>query len=273
MFGLLLILLGLTSCRSEEDEALREKIAAVECAGVEVPSVLTEAVIGEYQRAELAINRRYVREINNVIANDFQEKLDDFTDKEFGYFKKWEHLIKAIVLSREEWNDYWDLKKSKYFSNETTKQKLRDCYEAYVADVLSLRERITSSSQCKAIPKEVTYNLQKQDVFLSSVKQYIYMSVAIDYGVKHLIWFLVFGVVALISFLGLISTDIMKKKVRRILMWIVWPIIYCTLLVYNDSQAIKSIREQYKAEKVVDSKEVLSKLDESTGLFYEYISK
>lgn len=267
MYGLLAFLLGLASCRSEEEKALREKISAVDSLKTEGPRVLSKAVIGEYRRAELAINRRYVREIEEVLSNDFEEKLNAFSDKEFGIWNSYRYMFKVLIANEEEWNDYWNLKKSKYFSTETTELRLHELYETYIADLQELRKKISTSPKSKAVPKEVMFNLQPQELSLSGMKEYSYANLAIEFGVDIAVSLIVAGAVALISLL----VGCAKRK-----SWIVTVIsiiVSFILAIYNDNRMISSIREQYKDEMKFDRSVILNQLDKATDLFYEYLSK
>lgn len=267
LYGLVIFLLGLASCRSEEEKALREKISAVDSIKVEVPRVLSKAVIGEYRRAELAINRRYVREIEEVLSNDFEEKLNAFSDKEFGIWNSYRYMFKVLIANEEEWNDYWNLKKSKYFSTETTELRLHELYETYIADLQELRKKISTSPKSKVVPKEVMFNLQPQELSLSGMKEYSYANLAIEFGVDIAVSLIVAGAVALISLL----VGCAKRK-----SWIVTVIsiiVSFILAIYNDNRMISSIREQYKDEMKFDRSVILNQLDKATDLFYEYLSK
>lgn len=267
LYGVVIFLLGLASCRSEEEKALKEKISAVDSLKAEEPRVLSKAVIGEYRRAELAINRRYVREIEEVISNDFEEKLNAFSDKEFGILNSYRYMFKVLITNEEEWNDYWNLKKSKYFSTETTKLRLHELYETYIADLQELRKKISTSPKSKVVPKEVMFNLQPQEISLSGMKEYSYANLAIEFGVDIAVSLIVAGAVALISLL------VGCAKHKSWIVTVISTIVSIILAIYNDNRMISSIREQYKNEMKFDRGVILNQLDKTTDSFYEYLSK
>ncbi len=83
-------------------------------------------------------------------------------------------MFKVVIEDKEEWNDYWNLKKSKYFSYISTQQKLHDCYQNYNTDIQKLRKQISKSPKCKAIPKRNyiqytatgSFSIKNESIFL-----------------------------------------------------------------------------------------------------------
>ena len=266
--GLLILLLSLFSCQNDEEKALREKIVSIEASYTQTPNkALTPALINEYRQAELAINRRYINETKSVISDDFEEKLEVFEDNEFGFFRSYKHMFKVLIEDKDELNDYWNLKKSKYFSNLTTHQKLHDCYENYNFDIQKLRGQISFSTRCESIPKEVRYNIKNKEVSLNRMNQHSYTNLAIEFGTDIAVWLLVMGVVAIISLVvGCAAPPTWILTVITIIASVI-------LSIYNDNKMINSIRDQYKTQVELENTDVLNKLDKSTNAFYDYISK
>ena len=267
-FGLLILLLSLFSCQSDEETALREKIASIEFSNTQtLNKALTPALIYEYRQAELAINRRYVNETKSVISNDFEEKLEVFEDNEFGFFRSYKHMFKVLIEDKDALNDYWNLKKSKYFSNLTTHQKLHDCYENYNFDIQKLRGQISLSIRCKSIPKEVRYNIINQEVSLNGMNKHSYTNLAIEFGTDIAVWLLVMGVVTLISLvIGCAAPPTWILTIITIIASVI-------LSIYNDNKMIDSIRDQSETQVELEITDVLNKLDKSTNAFYDYLSK
>lgn len=267
-FGLLILLLSLFSCQSDEEKALREKIASIEFSNTQtLNKALTPALIYEYRQAELAINRRYVNETKSVISNDFEEKLEVFEDNEFGFFRSYKHMFTVLIEDKDALNDYWNLKKSKYFSNLTTHQKLHDCYENYNFDIQKLRGQISLSIRCKSIPKEVRYNIINQEVSLNGMNKHSYTNLAIEFGTDIAVWLLVMGVVTLISLvIGCAAPPTWILTIITIIASVI-------LSIYNDNKMIDSIRDQSETQVELEITDVLNKLDKSTNAFYDYLSK
>ena len=267
-FGLLILLLSLFSCQSDEEKALREKIASIEFSNTQtLNKALTPALIYEYRQAELAINRRYVNETKSVISNDFEEKLEVFEDNEFGFFRSYKHMVKVLIEDKDALNDYWNLKKSKYFSNLTTHQKLHDCYENYNFDIQKLRGQISLSIRCKSIPKEVRYNIINQEVSLNGMNKHSYTNLAIEFGTDIAVWLLVMGVVTLISLvIGCAAPPTWILTIITIIASVI-------LSIYNDNKMIDSIRDQSETQVELEITDVLNKLDKTTNAFYDYLSK
>lgn len=267
-FGLLILLLSLFSCQSDEEKALREKIASIEFSNTQtLNKALTPALIYEYRQAELAINRRYVNETKSVISNDFEEKLEVFEDNEFGFFRSYKHMFKVLIEDKDALNDYWNLKKSKYFSNLTTHQKLHDCYENYNFDIQKLRGQISLSIRCKSIPKEVRYNIINQEVSLNGMNKHSYTNLAIEFGTDIAVWLLVMGVVTLISLvIGCAAPPTWILTIITIIASVI-------LSIYNDNKMIDSIRDRSETQVELEITDVLNKLDKTTNAFYDYLSK
>lgn len=265
--GLFILLTILCSCQSDEEKALSRALSSVENFVENVPQDLSQAVINEYKNAELAINRRYIYETKEIIFNDFEEKLNLFEDKEFGFWQSYKYMFKVLIEDEEEWNDYWNLKKLKYFSSITTRQKLHDCYECYTADIQRLRGQISKSPKCKAIPEEVIFNIPPQEVSLLTMNRHSYTNFAIEFGTDIAVWLCITGLVAIISLvIGCAAPPAWILTVISIISSIV-------LSICNDNNMINSLREQYKNEIEFDNSNVLEQLDESTNLFYDYLSK
>lgn len=265
---ILALLFALFSCHSNEENALREKMASTESSKTPtLNKVLTPALINEYRQAELAINRRYINEINSVISYDFEEKLEAFEDNEFGFFRSYKHMFKVLIEDKNELNDYWNLKKSKYFSDLTTHQKLHDCYENYNFDIQKLRAQISLSTHCESIPKEIRYNIKSQEVSLNGMNQHSYINLAIEFGTDIAVWLLVMGVVAVISLVVGCAAP------PTWILTIITIIVSLILSICNDKKMINSIRHQYKTQVELNNTEILIDLDKSTNAFYDYISK
>lgn len=267
IFYSLLLTLPLVSCQSDDEKALREKLASTELSDKQTPAALTPALINEYRQAELAINRRYINEAKSVVFDDFEKKLEAFDDNEFGVFRSYKHMFKVLIENKDELNDYWNLKKSKYFSNLTTHQKLHDCYQIYNSDIQELRRQISRSPRCKSIPKEVRYNIKSQDVSLAKINQHSYTNLAIEFGIDIAVWLLVMGIVAIISLVAGCAAP------PAWILTIITIIASVFLSIYNDNHMINSIREQYQDQIELDNTDVLNELDKSTNAFYDYISK
>lgn len=265
---LLILLLSFFSCQSDEEKVLREKIASIELSKTQtLNKTLTPALINEYHQAELAINRRYINETKSIISNDFEEKLEAFEDNEFGFFRSYKHMFKVLIEDKDALNDYWNLKKTKYFSNLTIHQKLHDCYENYNFDIQKLRSQISISTRCESIPKEVRYNIKNQEVSLNGMNKHSYTNLAIEFGTDIAVWLLIMGVVAIISLVvGCAAPPTWILAIITIIASVI-------LSIYNDNKMINSIRDQYKTLVELENTDVLNKLDKSTNAFYDYISK
>lgn len=267
VFGILVALLSSFFYQSCDEYSLHEKVTPIKSSTSLSHVVLTPALINEYRQAELAINRRYVNEVKSIISNDFEEKLEVFSENEFGFFKSYKHMLKVLIEDKDGLTDYWNLKKNKYFSNLTTHQKLHDCYENYRFDVQKLRGQICGSSRCLSVPKEVRYNIRNQDISLEKMTQHSYINLVIEFGVDIAVWLLIMGVVALVSLLvGCVIPPVWIITLISIVVSVV-------LSIYNDNRMIDLIREQYQTQIELDNMDFFNELDKSTNAFYDYISK
>lgn len=266
LWGLIILLLNLISCQTDEERALRKKISSTESTNKQLPITLTSALINEYRQAELDVNYSYINETKTIVLKDFDEKLKIF-EEEFGFFRSYKHMFKVLIEDEEELNDYWELKKLKYFTNQTTYQKLHDCYKKYYLDIQKLRGQISDSPQCKSIPEEIRYNIQDQNISLVKMNQHAYVNLAIEFGTDVAVWLLIMGIVAIISLV--IGCAVPPTW----LITIITIIISVILSICNDNNMINSIREQYQSQIEFDNTDFLNELNESTYAFYDYISK
>ena len=261
------LILFFLSCQNKEKNFLREKLASIELSNKQISVALTPALIKEYRHAELAINHRYVNEVNSIISEDFAEKLEVFEDKEFGFFRSYKHMFKVLLEDEGEWTDYWNLKKSKYFSNLTTHEKLHECYKSYNSDIQKLRGQILKSSKCASIPKEVRYNIDDYDVSLSGMSQHSYANLVIEFGTDIAVWLLILGIVSVISLVvGCAAPPTWVVTLITIIISVV-------LSIWNDNRMLSSIKEQYQTQITLNNADVLNELNKSTNSFYDYISK
>lgn len=267
LWSLTILLLSLVSCLTDEEKALRKKISSTEYSTKQLSVTLTSALINEYRQAELDLNHSYINESKTIVFNDFDEKLKKFEEEEFGFFKSYKHMFKVLIEDEEDLNDYWNLKKSKYFTNQTMHQKLHNCYQKYYLDIQKLRGQISNSPQCKSIPEEVRYNIHNQDISLEKMNQHSYVNLAIEFGTDFAVWFLIIGIVAIVSLV------IGCAAPPTWLITVITIIISVVLSIYNDNNMINSIREQYQSQIEFDNTDVLNELNKSTNAFYDYISK
>lgn len=255
------------SCRSDEEKALREKLTSISIPDNIINTTLTPVVINEYRQAELAINRRYIKEIKSIITDDFDEKVDVFEEKELGFFRSYKHMFKVLVEDKNELKDYWNLKTSKYFSDLTTLQNLHDCYLSYNNDIQKLRNQISNSPKCSCIPQEIRYNIKSQDVSLAKMSQHSYLNLAIEFGTDIAVWLLIMGIISIISlFIGCVAPPTWVLTIITIIASII-------LSIWNDKHMIDSIKDQYQYQLELDNSDILKELDKYTYEFYDYISE
>lgn len=261
-------LLCLCSCTSDDEKALKEKLASTSSLEQKIPKKLDNSIINEYREAELDINRRYVAEINTIISEDLDNKLEDFEDNELGFIESYVHMYKTLVDSKEDLADYWNIKKSKYFTPQSTLIKLHEAYTSYNTDVQRLRSQISKSPKCKSIPKEVRFNIPDQEVSLSKMSEHSYINLVIEFGLDIAIGILILLIILILSIFGIAA-----KKPSGWIILIIVLIVSVSLSLWNDNRMINSIREQYEETTEIDDNELLEQLDKSTNQFYDYLSK
>ena len=259
--------LFLLSCQNEEEKSLREKLSSLHASNIQQEMTLTPAVINEYRHMEKVINKQYINDIKSIISNDFEEKLDKFEECEFGFFKSYKHMFKVLIEDEDTWNDYWNIKKSKYFSTLNTHEKLRDCYKNFNRDIQNLRKQISHNSLQTSVLEEFELNLGNPDISLSKMEQHSYTNLLIEFGTDIAIGLLVMGIVAIFSFIaGCVTPPSWIVTILTIIISVI-------LSLWNDNRMINSIREQYQVQISIDNIDLLNKLDNSTNIFYDYISK
>lgn len=263
---LLSLCLLLVSCKSQSERELYQKVSNTSIDN-STQQAIASTVINEYCEAEKAINRRYVNEVTSILNHDFDKQLETFQGKELGLFNSYKHMFKVLIDNKHDLNDYWKLKKEKYFSSIKTRQELHDCYESYSHDVLCLRNQICRTSKDSFIPKEHRYDIKEQEISLEIMNLHSYNNLAIEFGVDIAIWLLSMGIVAVFSLLiGCVAPPAWVLTLLSIVASVV-------LSIYNDRSVINSIRSQYQEQIALDSTDIIKELNQSTINFYECLSK
>lgn len=82
----------LFSCGSNEEKELQRRLAQTEIQTTDKNKVLDNATRLEYADLEKSLNKRYIKELKELLDNDFEEKLNHFEEEELGFFASYKHM-------------------------------------------------------------------------------------------------------------------------------------------------------------------------------------
>ena len=255
------LILMLCSCGSDEGDALRAKLSETTEPTSMKSGEIDATTLMEYKEKEIVLNNKYVEDMQALLENDFEEKLEEFEDEELGFWASYKHMFMVVFESKQEIQDYWIAKKQKYFSTINTEQKMHELYLDYRKDVEMLRKHVATAVTADRNETEaVTVNLPKEDISIAKMTENAYINLLIEFGgEKVFVWLLVF--ILSIATGGAIS----KNGIVAIIFGILASIFTS---MWNDSRVIKSLREQHQ-EAVFDYSSLKHRLNTNTEAFYE----
>lgn len=261
---LLLLSLSLVTCRSDEAKGLRAKLSAP-------LSVKPQRITGQYDVSalarlyrdqELAMNRAFVKSLEESANGAFERQLEAFEDGEMGFFKDYINMFAYIFKSEETLKDEWNLKSGKYFSELNAKADFPRISQQYTRDVNLLRGQF--QRDLSIAPEIQVSNLQVQvsKVDLSGMVEHTSNNIKLELVDSLLEGF---GIASLIA---LAVGALAGQMVGEIIAIIVTLGIGAAGSYWNDKRVMDGLREQYKQESV--SYQALQKeLDEATRKTYD----
>lgn len=233
------ILLGLflttfIACSNEQEDKLKEKFSEeIKITPQYKKGKNAREVLQQYIEMEQSINLRFVNQLQELIDNSFEKKLERFIEEEFDYFSNLGNWWNKVTGNEIEFQDRMKLMADKYFNNLDTQQEAQELYDKYVDEIDKLRSTFYKTKGINEKQERLELNIQKDDVSISGMD-------------KHASKFWLAETISNVD-LGIFSTFIELDSEEKI---------------------IESLRQQHK-ETSLDYQSILNNLDKNTVKFYE----
>jgi rubrerythrin len=233
------ILLGLflttfIACSNEQEDKLKEKFSEeIKITPQYKKGKNAREVLQQYIEMEQSINLRFVNQLQELIDNSFEKKLERFIEEEFDYFSNLGNWWNKVTGNEIEFQDRMKLMADKYFNNLDTQQEAQGLYDKYVDEIDKLRSTFYKTKGINEKQERLELNIQKDDVSISGMD-------------KHASKFWLAETISNVD-LGIFSTFIELDSEEKI---------------------IESLRQQHK-ETSLDYQSILNNLDKNTVKFYE----
>lgn len=229
-----LFLITFIACSNEQEDKLKEKFSEeIKITPQYKKGKNAREVLQQYIEMEQSINLRFVNQLQELIDNSFEKKLERFIEEEFDYFSNLGNWWNKVTGNEIEFQDRMKLMADKYFNNLDTQQEAQELYDKYVDEVDKLRSTFYKTKGINEKQERLELNIQKDDVSISGMD-------------KHASKFWLAETISNVD-LGIFSTFIELDSEEKI---------------------IESLRQQHK-ETSLDYQSILNNLDKNTIKFYE----
>lgn len=229
-----LFLITFIACSNEQEDKLKEKFSEeIKVTPQYKKGKSARAVVQQYIEMEQNLNLRFVNQLQELIDNSFEKKLERFIEEEFDYFSNLGNWWNKVTGNEIEFQDRMKLMADKYFNNLDTQQEAQELYDKYVDEIDKLRSTFYKTKGINEKQERLELNIQKDDVSISGMD-------------KHASKFWLAETISNVD-LGIFSTFIELDSEEKI---------------------IESLRQQHK-ETSLDYQSILNNLDKNTVKFYE----
>lgn len=251
----------LSSCINEAEKELKDKLSKP----LQAPNAslsITSSLVTQYKEVELSHNENFVLRLKELIDNSFEKQLEEFEDNELGFWANYEHMFNYLFLNNQKLHDNWQVKSSKYFNSLDVEIKATELYNDYLKDIKNIRANFYKIKKQKSLPEYQKLNLPKQDIYLGSLQKHSRNNLIIELGTELVIWIIILGIVAIISFIIAIPTGGLSLIVT--ILTIIASII---LSISNDNKLLNSLRDQHTSTQI-EYMIILEELNKNTHEFY-----
>lgn len=229
-----LFLITFIACSNEQEDKLKEKFSEeIKVTPQYKKGKNAREVLQQYIEMEQSINLRFVNQLQELIDNSFEKKLERFIEEEFDYSSNLGNWWNKVTGNEIEFQDRMKLMADKYFNNLDTQQEAQELYDKYVDEIDKLRSTFYKTKGINEKQERLELNIQKDDVSISGMD-------------KHASKFWLAETISNVD-LGIFSTFIELDSEEKI---------------------IESLRQQHK-ETSLDYQSILHNLDKNTVKFYE----
>lgn len=230
-----LFLITFIACSNEQEDKLKEKFSEeIKVTPQYKKGKSALAVVQQYIEMEQNLNLRFVNQLQELVDNSFEKKLEKFVNEEMEHMDLAGYYWKYIVAKNEEEKQReLKLKADKYFNNLDTQQEVQSLYNNYVAEVKKLRSAFPKKRGNVDLPKKLELDIPNDKIEIKGMDEYVkkyikYCNLSeLDFGIFT-------------------SSD--EEEAR--------------------GKFFESLRKQHK-ETSLDYQSILNKLDKNTVKFYE----
>jgi hypothetical protein len=261
-------------CSNEKEDKLKSKFSEeLEVTKQYKRGKSSRAVAQQYVEMEQNLNNRFVNELNELIDNSFEKKLEKFEDEELGFFSNIGYMFDYIFKDDAKWQEELRLKSNKYFNNLDLEQEVALLYKNHVDEINKLRSSFYQTKRTVNMPKNIDLDLPKENVDLMGMKDHTMNNMVIAFGEGVFSWILAFIIGFVIAFIlalfgVFVEQDGCLVKGIGLVAVIICFIGMMIVSIRNDNKVLDSFREQ-QTEITLDYESILNDLDKNTIKFYE----
>jgi hypothetical protein len=229
-----LFLITFIACSNEQEDKLKEKFSEeIKVTPQYKKGKSALAVVQQYIEMEQNLNLRFVNQIQELVDNSFEKKLEKFREEQFDFFSNFGHWWDRISKNEKEKQDKMKLIADKYFNNLDTQQEVQELYSKYVDEINKLRSTFYKTKGVDEVSERLDLSIPKDSIVINGMDEHVF---------KY--W--------LAQKLGTIDYGVVSTFIE----------------VDSEEKIIESLRQQHK-ETSLDYQSILNKLDKNTVKFYE----
>ena len=262
---LLFALISFTqSCSNDKGETLKEHLQS-EYTLTPKKEKLSSGSKAQYIQLEKSINQAYVKDLDSLVNTAFDRQLENFEDKELGLWGSYKNMFSWLFKSKQSWNDEMSILSNRYFNTLEINQEQHALYQDYLKDIKNIRQQFLSA---KGLPAYTPIDLPDEKITLDELSEHTRNNLVIEASTEIFEWFLGFIIVQII----LLFVDKIAGPIGCLIDIVVLLIIVGISIIMsnsNDSKMIDSLKDQHIQSVTIDSKKILSALDNNTVEFYE----
>ncbi|MEE0889792.1 MAG: hypothetical protein U0L57_06245 [Bacteroidales bacterium] len=263
-FILIFSLFVFVGCSNEKEDKLKEKFSQeLEVTKQYKRGKSSRAVAQQYVEMEQNLNNKFVNDLNELIDNSFEKKLEKFEDEELGFFSNYGYMFDYIFKDEAKWQEELRLKSNKYFNNLDLEQEIALLYKNHVDEINKLRSSFYQTKRTVNMPESINLDLPKENVDLMGMKNHTGNNMLIEFATGALVWiFILFIVIILALTIGWVLPG------ANLIIAGITIVVSIILSIRNDNKVLDSFREQ-KTEITLDYESILNDLNKNTIKFYE----
>jgi hypothetical protein len=251
-------------CSNEKEDKLKEKFSQeLEVTKQYKRGKSSRAVAQQYVEMEQNLNNKFVNDLNELIDNSFEKKLEKFEDEELGFFSNIGYMFDYIFKDDAKWQEELRLKSNKYFNNLDLEQEVALLYKNHLDEINKLRSSFYQTKRTVNMPKNIDLDLPKENVDLMGMKNHTSNNMLIEFATGALVWIFVLFIVVIIA----LTIGWVLPGANLIIAGIT-IVVSIILSIRNDNKVLDSLREQ-QTEITLDYESILNDLNKNTIKFYE----
>lgn len=251
-------------CSNDKEDKLKAKFSEeLEVTKQYKRGKSSRAVAQQYVEMEQNLNNKFVNDLNELIDNSFEKKLEKFEDEELGFFSNIGYMFDYIFKDDAKWQEELRLKSNKYFNNLDLEQEVALLYKNHVDEINKLRSSFYQTKRTVNMPESINLDLPKENVDLMGMKNHTGNNMLIEFATGALVWiFILFIVIIIALTIGWVLPG------ANLIIAGITIVVSIILSIRNDNKVLDSFREQ-KTEITLDYESILNDLDKNTVKFYE----